>query len=71
MLEFAESAVIPATSEKEVDEKRKKSGEMGRRRRGQRTEEYVENKTTNEKLKTKGLKNDDIHMNDNEQECMT
>jgi hypothetical protein len=34
MLEFAGSAVIPATSVKKVDEKRKKSGERGRRRRG-------------------------------------
>jgi hypothetical protein len=34
MLEFAGSAVIPATSVENVDEKRKKSGERGRRRKG-------------------------------------
>jgi len=35
-LEFAVSAVIPARSVEKVDEKRKKSGERGRRRKGWR-----------------------------------
>jgi hypothetical protein len=52
-------------------ERGKEGEEDGVREEEERTEKYVESKTTNKKLKTKGLKNEYVLVDDSEQEDMT
>lgn len=53
------------------EERGEEGEEDGVREEEERTEEYVENRTNNKKLKTKGLKNEDVNVDDKEQKDIT